>query len=200
MIARRTDRRGQAGQGGFTLVEVLVVTVILAIILPVMASAIVAALRASGGTIDRLGVSQDAKLVGVNLVPDIQSADSVATGAAGCASGVAGAAHVASFAWDEDGVAVAVTYQQEDTSVSGVVTARRLRRYVCRDTVLQASSVTVMQYVGDLAPTVTCTPSCGAKPRTVEVVANSCARTVTGSCDANTLYAFTVSARSRDAA
>lgn len=187
-------------ESGFTLVEVLVVTVILALILPVMGSAIVASLRASGGTIDRLGVSQDAKLAGVNLVPDIQSADSVSTTAAGCAAGVAGATHVVSFAWNEDGVAVAVTYQREDTSASGVLTARRLRRYVCRDAVLQASAVTVMQHVSDTAPAVTCAPSCGAQPRTVTLAASSCIRTAAGTCDANSTFAFTVKATSRDAA
>lgn len=178
-------------QDGATLVEVLVTTVILALIIPVIMSTFITGLRATEGTADRLSASADAKIAGANLVPDIQSADTVSATTAACASGVAGT-HVLSLSWTEGTVAVDVTYQEETSGT------KLLRRYECRNAVVQAGPATVMRSVAT-GVSVTCTPSCATKGRTVTVDADSCI-VENGACASDSLYAFQVKATSRDAA
>lgn len=181
------------GDDGVTLLELVVVIMVLGIIVPVISASIITGLKTAEGTADRIGLSHDAKLTGIYLVPDIQSAETVTLGSSACTS--ATGTPIASFAWDEDGVSVLTTYVADTTK-------HDLVRTVCRDAIQQDDrTVTVANNLSDTAIIATCAPSCGAFARTVTFVVEVCGRLPTGpsagTCRAETPYTFTASARSR---
>jgi prepilin-type N-terminal cleavage/methylation domain-containing protein len=74
-------------ESGFTLPELLLAVVILAIVVVPLTAGIIVFLRTSDATSERFVASHDAQLVSVYLPPDLQSASQVATSGAEC-SGV----------------------------------------------------------------------------------------------------------------
>jgi prepilin-type N-terminal cleavage/methylation domain-containing protein len=68
--------RRDRGEGGFTLMELLLVIAILGFIVVPLAAAITVGLRTTDSTSNRLASSHDAQLVSIYLPADIQSAGS----------------------------------------------------------------------------------------------------------------------------
>jgi prepilin-type N-terminal cleavage/methylation domain-containing protein len=181
------------GEQGVTLLELIVVIMILGVIVPVITASIVVGLQAAEGTADRVDLSHDAKLTGIYMVPDIQSAETVTLGSSTCTN--ATGTKVVTFGWDEEGTAVVVSYVAD-------MTAHTLVRTVCRDAVQIANqTVTVAHNISDTPVSTTCSPNCAAPARTVTTVVEVCGRLPSGpaanTCRADTTYSFTVSARSR---
>ena len=94
MTARRDRERG------FTLVELLVAIAILGIIMVAIGAMIATAFRTTATVSDRLTASRGPKMVSRYWLPDVESAETIASGA-GCAP-ASGSQPVATFTWPED--------------------------------------------------------------------------------------------------
>lgn len=178
---------------GVTLIELLVVITVMSIVVPVIVASIVVGLQTAEGTADRVNLSHDAKISGVYLVPDIQSAQTVTLGSSTCTNAVG--TQIISFSWNYEGVTVLTSYVENPTT-------RDLVRTVCNDGVQdQDLTVTVAHNLSDQAVTATCAPSCAATEREVQVNIELCGRLPSGpnagTCRADTTHAFAVQARSR---
>ena len=138
---------------GFTLVELLVASVIVGIIMSAMATAIIVGLRTTDEANTRFSESHDAQIASAYFVTDVQSADSVTTTDNTCS----GVNNVLRLRWtDNAGVKDAAYYINDATG------QHRLSRAYCVGGSLQ-STLTIVHFLSATAPpTVTCTPTCGA--------------------------------------
>ena len=87
---RRGDRsRAARGEGGFTLVELLIVVTIVPLIIGALGAGLVAVFSLQGSVSNRLGDSADAQVVTSTFIKDVQSAVSITTSptAAQCGAG-----------------------------------------------------------------------------------------------------------------
>src|SRR6266568_1910489 len=140
-MARRED--------GFTLAELLISTVILAIIFGVITEAMIVGLRTTDSTDQRIRESVDAQLASVYFSRDVQAATSVAVGNATCG----GAASVVTFSWT-DPAAAGVTKR-----ASYVLNAQGLTRWFCQ-TGQPDSQKTIGPNVGSVASLVCDSGAC----------------------------------------
>jgi prepilin-type N-terminal cleavage/methylation domain-containing protein len=76
--SRRNQRAGQ-GEGGFTLIELIVVVALMPIIIGALSIGLVSILSLQSGVSGRVGDSGDAQVVGVNFGNDVQSAANLTT-------------------------------------------------------------------------------------------------------------------------
>ncbi len=112
-------------QDGFTLVELLVATVITGIIVGALGTAFIVSFRATDEAGERLAVAHDLQLLTASFGSDVQSADIVRRTATTPACGPD--TPVISMQWDDLGVIIRVAYVV-DTSSS----VAALLRYECR--------------------------------------------------------------------
>ncbi|HEX2040249.1 MAG TPA: chitobiase/beta-hexosaminidase C-terminal domain-containing protein [Acidimicrobiales bacterium] len=149
-------RRG--AEDGFTLVELLIVTVVVSIVMGALSSAIVVGLRTTDETTERLSDSHDLQLLSVYWPADVQSAveGRIETGpvGAGCTGGPSESTqsrNVVRFTWDEPGGTQAFTanYRYEEDGDRHV-----LSRYSCVDGGT-ARDVVVVHGLGTSPPAIT---------------------------------------------
>ena len=154
------------GEGGFTLAELLISTVILAVIFAAITEGMIVGLRTTDSTDQRLRESVDAQIVSVYFGRDVQAAQQVTTGVVDttCSSQVS----VVSFSWP-DPVNTASTkrasYVVGPPPVSG--DERVLTRWYC-DSSGTAQKQVARYLAGAGTPvTVTCSGSCAGSPSAV---------------------------------
>lgn len=183
--------------GGFTLVELLVVVAIMGLVMPVIAMALSLGFRTTDTTIGRLQDTRDRQIAPALFVGDVQSATVVDTaGSAGCPLG--GGTLVLRLSRRETSAAGAVVNRVTvwDTIVSAG--SALLERRTCDDTggsmALVSGVTTTHDVVG--TPTVTCALASGAA--TACAAASTIAAVDLAITDAS--GTFTVSARRRAAA
>lgn len=182
-------------ESGFTLVEVLLATFVLAIIFGVIAEAMIMGLRTTDSTDQRLRESLDAQLVSTTFVSDVQSADAVSVTDTTCGTGTP----VISLSWKDpqDPTAAAATRRasyivEADPGGERNLTneQRVLTRAYCEAGTLVAERQ-VARYLASGTPVaVQCdgTACPGASPRRITMTVND----VTG-------FSFTLEANRRSA-
>lgn len=168
-------------EAGFTLPEMLVAIVALAIVFPAIAAAMITALRTTTGTTERLAASNDAAMTSSWFVPDVQSADSFSD------------ADVATCPSPGTRLFTAMSMYGTEAYVAGYATLndgtedRTLVRYACLNGVAQPTATIGHDIDPSVGPLVTCTPSpCGSSTEHVSV-------TVTDTSG----YSFTLNAQRR---
>jgi len=169
-ILERVRRRLSTSEGGFTLVELLIVVVISGIIASALASAFVAGAQTTTVADQRLKESKDAQLASAYFVADAANAtyfskdtrkstlcpDASVTGG--------GDQNVALFEWSDTGGSKSAYYVKSGTEIQ--------RRY-CEGSTL-VSKVAAVQNLGTTAPEVTCpvpdvTSACTSTPAAVQL-------------------------------
>jgi prepilin-type N-terminal cleavage/methylation domain-containing protein len=133
---------------GFTLVELLIAVTVLGVIMTALGAGFSLALGTINGTSNRLASSQDAQLLGVYLLPDIEGASTIVASSTGAGISCTGAQNP--------------VLQLTDSSTFNVVYGVRnnagtyqLERYVCTGGSVQSTTV-----VGrNLASTTAVTPA-----------------------------------------
>lgn len=138
-------------EDGFTLVELLVATVITGIIVGVLGSAFIVSFRATEEAGDRLAVAQDLQLLTASFGSDVQSADIVRRTATTPACG--SDTPVISMQWDDLGTVVRVSY-----AVDSGGSAPRLVRYECR------GATTAQRVAAHAIGTPVAAPECNGTP------------------------------------
>lgn len=125
--------RGAAGEGGFTLIELIVTMSIVSIVMGTLSMAIIVGLRTTDETTRRLADSHDLQLLSIYLPADAQSAvegriDTSAATAIGCTPPDPSGTNVLHLAWDEPGgtQTFRAAYRLE-----GVAGENVLARYSC---------------------------------------------------------------------
>ncbi|HWH29175.1 MAG TPA: prepilin-type N-terminal cleavage/methylation domain-containing protein [Mycobacteriales bacterium] len=112
------------GEEGFTLIELMVASAILAVISAVLAAAFVVTLRTTDEANDRLGRAHDVHITTASFTPYVQSAQYVVRGDATPACGPGGAE--LTFVWKEDTVQHVASYVLQPEGA-----AQRLTAYRC---------------------------------------------------------------------
>jgi prepilin-type N-terminal cleavage/methylation domain-containing protein len=146
--------RRQRPEIGFTLAELLVVTVILGIILFPLTESVILGLKTTTATANRVSGSLAAETIGSFFFGDVHSATSVATTATGCATADAGV--FLHLGWKDQGTATDVSYAL-DPQGGG----QDLVRLKCADGGTAESRV-LGHFNFDPAVVVTCSPTCTA--------------------------------------
>lgn len=85
-------------EGGFTLMELLMAVTILGIIVSALAGGLIAYMRVSGETADRLGETPQIQLATTYFASDVQSAERVDVDTCG---DISGAIRLVSFSWTD---------------------------------------------------------------------------------------------------
>lgn len=154
---------------GFTLVELLVSIVILAVITGPIATAIIISLRTTTEAGSRLERSQDVELATSTFASDVQSAAVVKAGAG---SPACGSAPLLSFEWSDLGLTPAVGHVISYT-LAGAGAAKELVRHHCESGVDSArtlahnvASVSAPVCESPLGGAVSC-PTSASSPETV---------------------------------
>lgn len=164
---------------GFTLVEVIMVVSILGLLVGVLAAALRVGVHASTEAVGRLDLSRDAELLSHVLGDDLANAATVDTAPATC---------VAAPLLRLD-VGAEVAYQVD-------AAAHTLTRHDCA----AGTTRIVARFLGDVAPTIVCIPSCGSATTRVRVEVPVCARLgETDRCDPKNSRTLRVIARPRSA-
>lgn len=146
-------------EAGVTLVELLVAAAITALIVPVITGALVVGWRTTDDTVGRLSANQDRLLVPSLFTRDVQAAETVETGGAGCL--VPGDTLVVRFTWTETDPAGTSSVRTAAWVRTGGATPLLERRY-CASGAALTSSVTASR---DAASTVVvCRSSAGGPP------------------------------------
>lgn len=151
------------GQGGMTLVEMMVAMVIIAIIVASIAQSVILGMQTVGDSNARLTESVGVAFASAYFIPDVESAASVAVNSdVDC--DVSGAS-VARFEWaDSDGSRIA-TYGVRDHNGE-----RSLVRRLCSNGVA-GSEIVLVRTISSTLPTPVCEPTaCTSTPSTPTVV------------------------------
>lgn len=148
-------------EAGFTLVELLVATVITTVVIAAIAASIVVGLRTTDATNERLAESHDAQIAAAYFVPDVHSADDASTSDTECA----GATPVIRLRWTDGSVVKVASYVSE--SAGGEL---RLTRKYCEDGAPVSTLTIAHRLSASVPPTVACTglagSSCTGEPAT----------------------------------
>ena len=134
---------------GFTLVELLVTTMILGVVVGAVAASLIVGLKTTDDTNQRLAESHDAQMAAVYFAADAQNADDVSL-----SDGACGGVPVVRFLWSEASPAI------QKVASYAVVTSgaeRRLVRHYCENGVL-VRDVVIAHELGTTDPAVACTP------------------------------------------
>ncbi len=173
---RLAHRRRAHGDGGFTLVELLIVVMLLGMVTSALGASFVTAIRASSSTRDRINASNDAQLIASYLIRDAQATGGVnptlalvdttlgvsTNDAAGCGGGDV----VVRFKWREyapSTVTRVATWSYDSTE-------QTLDRTTCDGAT--TSTVTLAAHL-DAEPTASCDPDCSGLPDTVSLQVTS---------------------------
>jgi prepilin-type N-terminal cleavage/methylation domain-containing protein len=178
---RRADALGRDPEAGFTMVELLVVIVLLAVIALPVGNAVIGILRNTDATNARLAASHDAQISAAYFAADVASTGVQLSGGSGLGQsveqnaaynaglfpcGTAGTPPAAlRLAWDEYTLTggtvipsrVVVSYVVEPTS-----TGHELHRIRCQGATTPTSDVVVAHQLTAAAPGVTCSSTCTA--------------------------------------
>jgi prepilin-type N-terminal cleavage/methylation domain-containing protein len=174
----RVTRRRPSGESGVTLIELLVAIVILTVIIAPLAAALIAYLRNTKATTDRMAESHDAQIAAAYFSHDVQSVGmrdwstppfpaiaSIELGVAmnatpyGCGSDAT--AVLVRFVWDDPAVG-SPTLRSASYVVKDVGSERQLRRITCSPVGTVAADVVLAHNVDPAtAPTVTCHDAAG---------------------------------------
>ena len=166
-------RRQHRLESGVTLVELLVATAILAIIVPVLTSALVVGWRTTDATIARLSDSRNRVITPSLWTRDAQSANSVDTNAGVLTCLTGGDTLLARFTWAQT-PAVGGTVTQVAAWVWTGSTTKLVQRRFCATGGTITSSVTTAHEVA-VVPVPTCRTAagaavaCGASTRVVDL-------------------------------
>ena len=138
-------------QSGFTLVELLVATVITGIIVGALGTAFIVSFRATDEAGERLAVANDLQLLTASFGSDVQSADVVrrTSTTPGCGPDTP----VISMQWDDLGDIIRVSYVVDSSSSS-----TRLVRYECR------GATTAQRVLADAIGSPVQAPDCDGTP------------------------------------
>lgn len=173
--------------GGFTLIEVILVVTIMALLVGVMSASISVGLQASRQTEGTLRVSGDVELLAGRFTEDVASARTVQTTGTGC-----GGSPFVVLSLQDRGVSSTVTYGVDRTG--GV---HRIIRTRCDSTTL---AQTVASTLGITDPVLVCAPLCSGRPTSVRLSVVLCARNPAGACSEDTTRAIELSSYPRGAA
>lgn len=157
----------RGGEGGFTLVEMMVAIVIMSIMVSVVAQSVILGLQTTQRSHERLTESVGVAFASAYFVPDVESARSVAVSSdEGCSH--PGAA-IARFEWvdriDSTNVTNIATYGVRDHNGE-----RSITRRFC-STGLPASEVVIARTISLAAHIPVCSPACSAMPSAPDTVA-----------------------------
>lgn len=133
MTSVRAGRRAR-GDGGFTLVELLMAIVLSGIILAPLTAGVLVGLRTTGETSNRLSGSNDAQLLSAWVTPDIQSAGNVAGDvvvAPTVNTECSGVSNRLRLKWRETQGATTTTYVVAYAVVAGTEGRWFLKRFQC---------------------------------------------------------------------
>jgi len=120
----------RTSEEGFTLLELLLAMSMMLIVFGTVASAFAVSLRSTDEGTRRVSESQDGAFTSHYLVKDVQSAQTVTTGAAGACAGAGDL--VLTLSWTDPVVTETVTYRFVPPAAG---TAGRLVRHSCGSTV-----------------------------------------------------------------
>jgi len=153
------QRAGSDNEGGFTLVELLVVCVILPLVIGAISVGILAVFQLNGSVSTRLSGSGDAQVVSSYYVGDVQNATSVTTLGTPLACGTSGT-QMLGLRWSTNQTSVSYAQVQKGTTYS-------LVRYLCQNgnTTTPVTSTVVSHDAGTPLVAVTCSAtasSCAA--------------------------------------
>jgi prepilin-type N-terminal cleavage/methylation domain-containing protein len=176
-------RRAARGDGGFTLVELVVSISILGVVMTGVTAVMLTALTTNRGTAVRLTETRDLQFVNAYLADDMQGATSVLHGVtARCGTGTA-ALELRGRSFDGSTPPTAqvtvVSYVLTTATVDGVPTGSLHRRSCAADAatpessypLTPASDVVVARSLVTTDPAVTCTPSpCSATTTAISLV------------------------------
>ncbi len=137
---------------GFTLVELLITTVIIGFVVSAVTASLVVGLKTTDDTNKRLSESHDAQMASVYFAADAQNADDVSLSDPTC-----GGAPLVRFHWKEDGPAKDKVASYAVVEEAG---ERRLVRHYCENGV-PLNKVVVVHGLGPSGPVVSCDPPTG---------------------------------------
>ena len=143
------ERRGETGEAGFTLAELLVVISILGIVTGVIGVAFIVSGQSAAETTQRLKESHDAQIASAYLATDVQSAQSLTNSTSAPATPLTGQANLVNFSYN------ARKFDRGRTTTA----PRTTRRRWCAPSVRAAGGLQaqapLVHFVGP-APDVTC--------------------------------------------
>ncbi len=178
-------------EDGFTLVELIISIVILGIIVGAMSAAIIAGLKTTDGTTNRLAESHDAQVVSEFFVTDMQSAvtvtyqamDTVSTVPVGCSPA---SSPLLVFSWtDPSAGAEMVSYYS--ATLGGET---QLVRQQCVGG--SSSTVVVAHLLGSSTPQVTCAPTSCTSAGIVSPAPRKVSLTLSAAGSDGTTYSYTL--------
>jgi prepilin-type N-terminal cleavage/methylation domain-containing protein len=124
----------RSDEDGFTLIELVIATTVLGVIMSTIVLSLVLFLVSTGETTERLAESPEAQIASVYLTRDAQSAEVTNVT---CGSPWAGATHLVSFGWRDQGLLTALSDNRAFVvsyvvaAASGNPSQKELRRYEC---------------------------------------------------------------------
>ena len=153
-------------ESGFTLAELLISTVILAIIFGVITEAMIVGLRTTDSTDQRVRESVDAQLFASRFARDAQGAKTVSVGDTSCGPSPAvtpTSLYVVSFGWTDaaSGAPKKASYVLDPTTATSTG-ERVLTRWICQGV---GNSVVTRNQLARFVrsvPSITCTPDGGS--------------------------------------
>lgn len=147
-------------QAGFTLLELLIAISIMGFVFGIIATAFVLGYETSEQSERRLAGSQDAELLSIYLLRDIQSADTATTSGSPTCGITSGA--LLTLSWKQDTATRRATYRTQ-VGADGL----EVTRQACRDATTSPARVVARQLLQP--PTVACTPSPCSRPTSIDV-------------------------------
>jgi prepilin-type N-terminal cleavage/methylation domain-containing protein len=195
----RHARTAPQSEGGFTLIELVIVTVIIPIVVGALAAGLLAVFSLQSSTASRLSDSSDAQVVEASFQPDVQSSQAVTTESSSspqCGTGN----QVLGLEWNLNGTGnyqTVVSYVEVANGSSGSKSVNLVRQ-LCTDGSLTPSGSTVVSY--DLkstsAVTVTCTSAIttagGCTPGGGYILTSGVTNVSFGVTEPNSNYVYTL--------